>query len=233
MIYFFTGKPGNGKSLHMAEIIYKNIKKGKNVIANFEINETVFDKCRNKEKLGQFIYENNEYWLNNAYTDKTYKSKVLKEYSYLDGLYHYATQFHKRNNRGQIIEHQTLLVLDECQELFNSRTWNRRDRLAWCGFFRQHRKYGYDVYLISQDDNVIDKQIRNILEYEVEHRCVNNYKTFGKFLGLLAGSKVFVAITKWYAVGNQRKKDAHINTKWFTGKKKFYQFYDSYKVFNS
>lgn len=230
MIYFYTGKPGNGKSLHVAEIIYKSMKKGVNVIANFEINEDTFKKFKKKDKLGKFVFESNYFLLNNAY--KSEIDKQISNYSYLDGLYNFALQFHKRNKQGQIIEHQTLIVIDECQELFNSRSWNRRDRLAWCAFFRQHRKLGYDVYLISQDDNVIDKQIRNILEYEVEHRCINNYKTFGKFLGLLLGGKVFVSITRWYAVGG-RKKDAHIKTEWFIGKKIYYQFYDSYKVFNS
>ena len=224
MIYFFTGKPGNGKSLHMAEIMYRAIKHGKNVIANFEINESVFDKCRHREKLGAFIYESNYYWLNNAYKD------AGRRYSYLDGLYNYALQFHKRNGRGQIIEHQTLLVIDECQELFNTRTWNRRDRLEWASFFRQHRKYGFDVYLISQDDKVVDKQIRAVLEYEQEHRCVNNYKFFGRILGALAGGKLFVCITKWYS---KRGADAHIKTEWFAGKKRYYEFYDSYKVFHS
>lgn len=223
MIYFFTGKPGNGKSLHMAMIMYHALKKGKNVIANFEINEHSFDKVKHKEKLGQFIYEPNEYWLNNAYKG------ITKRYSYLDGLYNYALQFHKRNNKGQIMEHQTLLVIDECQELFNSRTWNRKDRLEWASFFRQHRKYGYDVYLISQDDKVVDKQIRAVLEYEQEHRCINNYKGFGKFLGLLCGGKLFVCITRWYS---KKGKDSHIRSDWFVGKNLYYNFYDSYKIFH-
>lgn len=224
MIYFFTGRPGNGKSLHMAEIIYNEMLKGKNVIANFEINEHAFDKVRHKEKLGQFIYESNYNFLNNAYKGKS------NSYSYLDGLYNYALQFHKRNKRGQIIEGQTILVLDECQELFNARSWNRKDRLEWCSFFRQHRKYGYEVYLISQDDKVIDKQIRSVLQYEQEHRCVNNYKWFGKLLGLLCGGKLFVCITRIYG---KTGKDSYIKSQFFTGKKKFYEFYDSYKVFHN
>ncbi|MDE7283742.1 MAG: zonular occludens toxin domain-containing protein [Lachnospiraceae bacterium] len=224
MIYFMTGKPGNGKSLHMAEIIYNNLRIGRNVIANFEINEPMVYKGSQKrvEKMGQFIYEPNSYWLNNAY------KKANTHYSYLDGLYNYALQFHKRNARGQIKEHQTLLVLDECQELFNTRTWNRKDRLEWASFFRQHRKYGYDVYLISQDDKVIDKQIRAILEYELEHRCINNYKFFGKLLGLLCGGKLFVCIKKWYS---QTGKAAHISSDFFAGRKKYYSMYDSYKTF--
>lgn len=236
MIWFFTGKPRNGKSLHMAEIIYHEMKKGKNVIANFEINEEYFKRC-NKNKLGQFIYVPDKQWLNNAYKGTTsmykktgkYDYNTGGHYSYLDGLKNYALQFHKRNKRGQMIENQTLLIFDECQNLWNNRTWNRADRLDWCDFLRQHGKYGFEVYLISQDDQVVDKQIRHILEYEVEHRCINNYKVFGKIIGILLHRKVFIAIKRWYA--RKGKKDAHISSELFTAKK-FYGFYDSYKIFN-
>lgn len=225
MIYFYTGKPGNGKSLHMAQEIDTALRSGKNVIANFEINENSYAKCKHKDKLGKFVYEPNYFWLNNAY-----KGERLTHYSYLDGLYNFALQFHKRNTRGQIKEHQTLLCIDECQELFNTRTWNRKDRLEWASFFRQHRKYGYDVILVSQDDKVVDKQIRSILEYEIEHRCVNNYKAMGRVLGTLCGGKLFVAITKWYS---KKGKDGHIKSKFFRGKKRYYEFYDSYAIFHS
>ena len=235
MINFFTGRPRNGKSLHMAMIIYKEMKKGKNVIANFEINEAVFDKFNRKHpgKLGAFIYVPNKYLLNNAYKpyvdDKGRVHKPSDEtFSYLEGIYGFAQQFHKRNDRGQIIEDQTLLVLDECQELFNSRSWNRKDRLEWCSFFRQHGKYGYNVYLISQDDKVIDKQIRSILQFEYEHRCVNNYKLLGKIIGFLAGGKSFVCIKRIYGM---KSKDAKIKATFFSGQERFYHFYDSYKTF--
>lgn len=233
MVYFFTGKPGNGKSLHMAEIIYKALKQGKNVIANFEVDEGMLAGCRaaKKGRLGTFLCVDNRSLLENAYLDRR-RAPVNDgaNYSYLDGLYGYARQFHKRNSRGQITEHQTLLVLDECQELFNTRSWNRKDRLLWCSFFRQHRKYGYDVYLISQDDGVIDKQIRAILQDEYEHRCVNNYKAFGKLLGLLAGGKLFVCIRRTYMLG-KKTKDAKQDAVYFRGKKKYYAFYDSAKTF--
>ena len=236
MIHFFTGKPRNGKSLHMAQIIYREMKKGKNVIANFDINMDYFKKCR-PGKLGKFIYVPNRDLLDNMCIkiNPDYKTMTASDfertktgYSYIDGLYRFGLNFHKRNERGQIIEHQTLLVLDECQELFNNRQWNKSDRLEWCSFFRQHGKYGYDCYLISQDDKVIDKQIRNVLEYEHEHRCIDHYKVFGKLLGLLCGGKLFVVITRWYAV---KGKDGHIRSKFFTAKR-FYNFYDSYATFH-
>lgn len=234
MIHFFTGTPGSGKSLHMAMIIDKWLRSGKNVIANFEINEDSFRHFNEKHpgRLGKFIYVPNQDFMNNSYkafyNGRRYVQPPKDRFSYLDGIYGYALQFHERNARGQIIEGQTLLVLDECQDLFNPRAWNRKDRLDWCSFLRLHRHYGYEVYLISQDESVIDKQIRNILEYEYTHRCVNNYKFSGRIMGLLAGGKLFVYVKKLRGV---KKKDAKIKSQFFAGQQKYYDFYDSYKLF--
>ncbi len=52
MIHFFTGTPGSGKSLHMAMVIDKSMRKGKNVIANFEINESSFARFKEKHPGG-------------------------------------------------------------------------------------------------------------------------------------------------------------------------------------
>ena len=53
MVHFFTGTPGSGKSLHMAMVIDKQLKKGKNVIANFEINEEHLQKMGTKKHPGK------------------------------------------------------------------------------------------------------------------------------------------------------------------------------------
>ena len=215
-------------------IIDKALRKGKNVIANFEINESSFRRFDEKHpgKRGQFIYVSNKQLLENAYKPAVKGHRSIPppsdSFSYINGLYGFAQQFHERNARGQIIEGQTLLVLDECQDLFNPRSWNRKDRLQWCSFFREHRKYGYEVYLISQDDSVIDKQIRHILQYEYLHRCVNNYKLTGRLMGLLSGGKLFVYVKRMYGV---KSKDAKVKSQFFSGQQKYYEFYDSYKTF--
>lgn len=239
MVYFYTGTPGSGKSLHMASEIYDAIWAGKNVIANFEVNESYFAGARHPERLGSFVYVNNRDWLNNAYTSRPsidpVSGKRIKgavpdgRYTYLDGLYSFARQFHRRDRRGNIIEHQTLLVLDECQELFNNRTWAKKDRLDWVSFFREHRKYGFDIYLISQDDKVIDKQVRAILQFRVEHRSVKNFKAAGKLLAFLRGGELFVWIMSNYQI---KGKDGRLCSEFYTGKK-FYGFYDSYQTFHT
>lgn len=239
MLYFYTGTPGSGKSLHMASVIYESILKGINVIANFEINEHYFDNVKHPEWLGKFIYVPNRQWMENAYTARQVYDPVRDvyfrgtvpdgHYTYFDGLYSFALQFHRRNKNGLMIEHQTIVVLDECQELLNNRTWARKDRPEWVSFFREHRKYGFDVYLISQDDKVIDKQVRNVLEYKVQHRSVRNYKTAGKLLALLRGGQLFVWILSSYQI---RGQSGRICSEFYTGKK-FYDFYNSYQTFHT
>ena len=228
MIYFINGRPGGGKSLTAAEYICKAIRRGKNVIANFEINMDYFSGCRHPEKLGRFLYVPNAEWLTNAYSGI---DPNKREFSYIDGLWGFANNFHRSDHKGRVREGQTLLVFDECADLFNARTYNSRDRLSWCSFFRQHRKLGYTVYLIAQDDSDVDKQIRELLQKEIECRCVSSMKFLGRLMGLLCGGKLFIRICRDCTLKSAyRKKDAKEYSQFFIGKK-YYAFYDSYKLF--
>ena len=57
MIYFYSGTPGSGKSLHCAKDIYNKLfVKKQNVIANFEINEELL---RKKKRRGEFVFVSN------------------------------------------------------------------------------------------------------------------------------------------------------------------------------
>ena len=231
MIYFINGRPGGGKSLTTAEFIYKALKKGKNVIANFEINMDYFAKCRHPEKLGRFIHVDNYGWTENAYRNINPKERT---FSYIDGLYGFAVNFHLKDLKtgGVVKEGQTLLVLDECADLFNSRTFQARDRLAWCQFFRQHRKLGYSIYLIAQDDRDVDRQIRELFQKDIECRCVSSMKIFGKILGFLCGGTLFIRIFRDYTLKKTRSSKASKEySQYFTGRR-YFDFYDSYKLFD-
>lgn len=228
MIYFVNGRPGGGKSLAMAELIYKQLRHGRNVIANFDINMDYFKRCRHPEKLGKFIYVTNAELTTQAYRNIDQKTK---RYSYIDGLWGFALNFHDFTIKGNKFERQTLIVLDECAGLFNSRTFNARDRLTWLDFFSKHRKLGYTVYLIAQDDSQLDKQVREMFHKQIECRCVTSMKLFGKFLALLCGGNLFIRITRDYTLMKpMRKKDSKEYSQFYTGRK-FYNFYDSYELF--
>ena len=173
MIYFYSGTPGSGKSLHVARDIYFRLNRNKkypNVIANFMINK---DMIRNKR--AKFMYKDN--------------SELTVEF-----LLDYALKNHKIG-----IENQTLVVVDECSVIWNAREWMKdKDRMEWLKFFVQHRKLGYNFILIAQTDRQIDRQIRSLFEYEVKHRKVNNFK-----IGKIIPVPCFAAITYWYGVNER------------------------------
>lgn len=233
-IDFYTGTPGSGKSYHCAIEIYNAIRNGKNVIGNIEVNTSAIPPKGNQLK-GDYIFINNEEWLNNSIRemkkDKNGKIRLVQAndvFSCVQGLRGYAFNFHERNKKGQFKLHQTLLVLDECSDLFNSRSWNRSDRLTWISFFRQHRKLGYDCILISQDDKSIDKQIRSILETQYLHRNISNYKKMGKMLSFPFGGNLFVTIKSQYGYS---KKDAKTGSKFIYGSNKYFDIYDTTQLF--
>lgn len=192
-IYLYTGTPGSGKSFHATKDIYTKIKKKKKntVISNYNLNiPSKFKK--------NFIYLDN--------------SEITVNY-----FYQYAI---KNNRVGE--ENQTLIILDEAQILFNSRDWNSKNnqRMEWIKFFSQHRKFGYNIIMIAQNDRMIDRQIRSLVEYEVAHMKVNNYFR-------IIPITVFLAVTRWY--GQKMKVSQEI----MMYNKKIAKLYNSYEIFDN
>lgn len=206
MITLFSGTPGSGKSLHLAQVLYDRIKLDNCVvIGNFAFNT----KAIKGKKRGVYIsIDNNR----------------LKP----DRLIKFSNMYRKRYCKGKPIkEGRFTLVIDECQILFNSREWQMAGRNEWLSFFTQHRKFGFDIILVSQFDRMIDRQIRSLIEYEKIHRRVNNYGTFGKIVALASGGSLFVSVHMWYPL-KQR-----LGAEFFVAKKKYYGLYDTYKMFDT
>ena len=204
MIYLYTGVPGSGKSLHAAQDVLDAVKcKGVTVIANFKCNESYFEKGFIKSrKKGTFIYQPNE----------VLNVKDLVEFS---KAYY---KIHDFNENG------LLLVLDESQLIFNSRTWQEESRADWVYFFTNSRHFGYKVILITQFAEMLDKQIRSIVEIEIKHRNMANFGFFGKVLSLLCGGKLYACIG--YYMGLKER----ISVKYVFGRRHLYHFYDSYEI---
>ena len=175
MIYLYSGTPGSGKSLHQASDIYWWLHNGHSCICNFEINLDKI-KIRDRKKLGEFYYISND----------VLRPELLVKYS----------QLYFRDHRFK--EGAIRLYIDECQLLFNAREWNTKGRKEWLSFFTQHRKYGYDIYLIAQFDRMIDRQIRSLIEYEIIHRKVKNFGKWGFMINAAAAGQLFVAVKMWY-----------------------------------
>lgn len=109
----------------------------------------------------------------------------------VDNLIKFAEEYHVQRK-----EHQTLIVIDEAGIKFNSREWNNKDRLKWLDFFSQHRKYGFDIVLIAQADIMLDKQLRQFIENEVNHR---NLLSCPFPVKIIAPVYRFAAVKWWYS----------------------------------
>lgn len=203
MIELYSGTPGSGKSLHLAERLYWRLKAGKYTVCNFDVYVN-YKKIKAKRFYDAFLCVDNE----------TLTPQLLMEHS--------GSLFKgKRPKEGSI-----LLVIDEAQLLFNSRDWGRRDRNAWLMFFSQHRKFGYDVILVAQFDRMLDRQIRSLIEYELIHRKVSNYGKKGKILSAFALGNLFVSVKVWYPMKEK------VGSSFFRMKRKYYSLYDTFKVFS-
>ncbi|TCL59978.1 zonular occludens toxin Zot [Kineothrix alysoides] len=206
MITLYSGTPGSGKSLHLAEKLYYRVKNYNGVvIGNFTFNTNLI-KGRHK---GKYLSIDN---------DRLTPKRLEK----------FSRDFRNHYYKGKPLpEGKFLLVIDECQIMFNSREWQMSGRSEWLTFFTQHRKLGFDIILISQFDRMIDRQIRSLIEYELIHRKVNNYGAAGKVLGLLSGGSLFVSVKMWYPMKER------LGAEFFIGKKKYFNMYDTYKMFET
>lgn len=193
MIYLYSGTPGSGKSLHSIKDIVFKLKRGGNVIANFPVVTSKIKGCN-----GKFIYKSN-----NELTSKF--------------LIDFARKNHVKGKEGQ-----TLIIIDEAQALFNPRDFARSDRRDYNTFFSLHRHLGYNVILVTQNDRLLDRQIRCLIEYEVRHRKINNFKT----IGMLIPFKTFACISYWYGVKER------LGVEFFIYRKTLSNLYDSYALFD-
>lgn len=199
MITLYSGTPGSGKSLYASYVIWKRLVAGCPVISNFSINFDAFGRKAETAKKNFTWFDNSEL------------SPEL--------LVQYAKQNHKPGK-----ESQTLIVIDECAVMFNSRDYGRKDRMKWIIFFQQHRKLGYDVVLIAQNDRMIDRQIRAFIEIEYKYRSVRRYKMIGTIIAFITGG-LFVRIGYWYGAR------LRLGSEFFFLKKKKAKIYDTFEIF--
>jgi hypothetical protein len=101
------------------------------------------------------------------------------------------------------VEGSWVVVLDEAGTWLNSRAWSAKGRDQMIEWFAQHRKLGSDVFLIAQDEDMIDKQIRGLINERIELRNMKRVKRFGVPLLFWMPRPVFLALRVWRTAGGQ------------------------------
>lgn len=200
MISLYSGTPGSGKSLHASQVVRNHLKFYSDVIGTFHINEKRLFKNSKYKYHYINIYSLSPEWL--VWFAKSNRDKLKKG-----------------------VEGSFLLVIDEAQRIFNSRTWNNQGRNEWITFFAEHRHLGFDIILIAQNDRMLDRQIRALIEYDFIHRKITQFGIKGKILSLFVGN--FSYVKNWYPLKEK------IDSAFFRADKRLYDFYDSFEEFSS
>lgn len=185
MIVLVTGPPGAGKSYYAVRKLAQALDEGKVVATNVELREDWADVIDKHNKVR---------WLRprrrRAWNDLAPRSFVQS---------HTLSELFNLRIRGTG-ESRGVMLLDEAHNWMNARSWSAKDREDIVRFFTQHRKLGWDVYLIAQDAEMIDKQVRTLFEYHVSLRNLRKAKVMG-FIPLTPFN-TFLAIWRWHSSAN-------------------------------
>ena len=156
-VYLIGGKLGTGKGLHAMNVIHDYLRRGRYVLTNMDITpEGIFPAYYHTERLVRLSDFPDVQELNNATTIKSKKYEDV----------HVATHSKAYRYFGAI-------VLDELSVWMNSHNWNDPKVLEIRRWIVNARKQGWNVYLISQHPDQIDKQTReSFIQWYVECKAI-------------------------------------------------------------
>lgn len=179
MIVLVTGPPGSGKSYYSVRKIAEAVEAGKFVATNIDLVPDWADRLARRNVL-RWLWPGRRAAVAAAFRQRVYVSGDLEELFRL-----------RLRGAG---EGRGVMVLDEAHNWMNSRTWKEDGRGPIVRFFSQHRKLGWDIYAITQDELNIDRQVRTLFEYHVRLKNLRNFKVAGI---PVVPCNVFLAIWRW------------------------------------
>jgi hypothetical protein len=141
-IYFVTGKLGSGKTLCAVGRIQEYLERGCKVATNLDL------------KLENMLDHKSE-----ATVTRLPDKPRLQDLEMLGRGYEEGEIDEKKNG---------LLVLDECLDFLDSRSWRDKERAPVLSWMRHARKLRWDVYFLLQDIESADGQlVRQLCEHIV------------------------------------------------------------------
>lgn len=224
----FEGSPGSGKSYSAIRALADHVTAGGIAACNFRLSEDWAEnlaihysfRARWDEKYRMELAR--KYWLRLFYVGNQDTCKKLSEAIKnhdLAGRYCSEKYAKKREGIG-------LLFIDEAQLYFNSRNW--KDNFGFIEFFTQHRKLKWDVIVIAHSLTMIDKQIRDLFEYERKFRNIQKVV----FLRPFIKTPLFVSVQTYAGEGPASGRKAG-TSKWERLNPRIASLYDSMDVFGT
>lgn len=195
MIEVMQGSPGSGKSAVATARAIDHLRDGGVVAANFSLVDGWSDVIANQRIINK-LFPDKHFEQSNCLYNRFFRVDSLEAIKQIDPKKLAVGK--KLHRKGKYSEGHGLLILDECQLVFNSRKWEKN--FEWIEFFTQHRKMGWNVLLIAHTIEMIDSQIRPLAEYESRFRNLQKVKF--PVLGFpLSPYPVFVVITRYAGLG--------------------------------
>lgn len=170
MIVFFVGTPGSGKTYEAVKKIVDNLRAGRTVCTNID----GMDDKRNQEYIKALI-DMDDYTFLERFRFLT-KTEVLNFW----GTRTVSKTLQLPNNQTETVEQtelicpkNSLIVLDEVHKFFNARSWQSETNNLMADWASTHRHDGYDLVMITQDIDKVEKQVRSLTEWCYFFRKVN------------------------------------------------------------
>lgn len=112
-------------------------------------------------------------------------------------------------------EDRGVVLIDEAHVFMNARSWRDAERMELVEWASASRKLGFEVYLITQDLQSLDRQVRDRLTYHVTLRNLRQFKVAGI---PVVPFNFFIAIWQYHAAGKAIiKREAYRLTRWKAG----------------
>lgn len=204
--FFITGKQGNGKSLVAVARIFDYLRRGNKVATNLDINLEGYLSPQSKKSVMRI-------------PDKP----TVDDFEFL-GF----------GNLGYDEDKNGLLVLDELGAWFNTRSWQDKERKKLLEWFLYLRKRGWDVYLIVQDIDMVDGQLRGMLgEHLVVCRRLDRIKIplLGNLLQLFGLKGTLPKFHRAKVYFGETAQDMCVDT-WNYRGGEYYKAYDTKQIFS-
>lgn len=210
-VWAVTGKLGAGKTLVAVSRIQKYLNENRRIATNLDLN---LEHLINDESKNATVFR-----MPDVPTIDSFKA-IGQGY---DG------KFQGDHKNG-------LVVLDECAKWLNTRNWSDKNRKSLIDYFVHLRKLRWDMILIIQDIDALDKQFRDLYCEHVVY-CTRSDRYNIPFVGwifklLNGGDRVTLPRMHvgevFYSVGNGRQNKVE---NWFYRGTKLMKAYDTEQAF--
>lgn len=149
MIIGFVGTPGSGKSYEAVCKLLDNLQLGRVVYTN--ISGLDSDSAREAIKAKTGLSD----------------LQLFEQLQVMSDI--------QAKTFWDIVPDGCLIMLDECHKLFSNRNWQSEENKLFTEWASTHRHKGFDLVLITQDIEKIDKHARSLIEWTYFFRKINHF----------------------------------------------------------